>query len=152
AAGQTLVLFDQDYPAFDSSWLPGGVKGSDDDFNEFRLAVKHPLLEGLPPVVRVTKIVNDALSGGDAAWLRLTEPWGLSVRKHGQGEIILCQLRLEETWEQPASARLLRNLLAYARRGSRLPMLMLDEGNGEVPAALSALGLEEWVGAEEAGR
>jgi len=152
AAGQTLVLFNQDYPGgFDPSWLPGGVRGTDDDFDQFQVLRPHPLVAGLPSVVRYRKIVNDALAGGDEQWLRLTEPWGLGVRAHGRGEIILLQIRVEETFENPLSARLARNVLAYARRGSGRPLLILDQGNGALNLLLDSLGVDDYVTAAEVG-
>ena len=45
AAGQTLVVFNQDYPGFDSSWLPGGIQGTDADFDACKTLGPHPLLQ-----------------------------------------------------------------------------------------------------------
>ncbi len=150
AAGQTLVIFDQDYPAgFDPSWLPGGIRGTDDDFDQFRPLGPHPLLQGLPGVVRFPKIVNDALAGGDDQWLKLTDPWGLSVREHGQGRIILLQIRVEQTYDFGPSARLARNVIDYARAGSAKPMLILDEGDGGLLTMLDALGLDDYIVASD---
>jgi len=150
AAGQTLVIFDQDYPAgFDPSWLPGGIRGTDDDYDELKPLGSHPLLRGLPSVVRFPKIVNDALAGGDDQWLRLTDPWGLSIREHGKGRIILLQIRVEQTYEFGPSARLARNVIDYARAGNPGPMLILDEGDGELLTALDALGCDDYVVASD---
>ena len=91
--------------------------------------------------MKLQKIVNDALSGGDDKWVKLTDPLGLAVREHGKGCIILVQLRLEELYEQPVAEKLLRNILVYACGGSDKPPLLLDEGNGEVGDALDALGV-----------
>jgi len=143
--GQTLVLFDQDYPGFDLSWLPGGVRGTDADMDAFTVTQSHPILKGVPSEVRYPKIVNDALEGGDETWLKLTEPWGLGVRPYGKGEVVLIQLRVEETYDQRSSALIMRNLLGYARRGGRLPVLVLDEGNGELLTAFGALGFDDYV-------
>ena len=147
SAGQTLVLFNQDYPnGFDLSWLPGGITGTDADYDEARVQTSHPLVAGLPETLRYPKIVNDALTGGDGDWQKLTEPCGLAVRRHGQGEIILVQVRVEEAVGYPPALRLLRNVIAHARGESTRPMLLLDEGDGQVPAALEMLGLDDYVG------
>jgi hypothetical protein len=150
SAGQTLVLLNQDFPTgFDASWLPGGVSGTDEDLPEFRVLLDHPLLRGIPETVRHARIVNDALTGGDDGWRHLVEPWGLATRKHGEGEIILVQVNVDEAYDFPPCARLLRNTLEYARRGSQEPLLILDPGNGLLLSALDALGIDDYVVAGE---
>ncbi len=142
-AGQALVIFNQDYPGnFDAAWLPGGIRGTDRDFDACRTLGPHPLLDQVPGTLRLKKIVNDALEGGDGGWRKLTTPCGLAVRRYGRGRIILVQLRLLETADDPVSERLLRNILRYARDGSGKPLLVLDSGNGALPSALDALGID----------
>ncbi|NOY81602.1 MAG: hypothetical protein GXP31_11455 [Kiritimatiellaeota bacterium] len=143
AAGQALVIFNQDYPgSFDASWLPGGIRGTDRDFDSCKTLGPHPLLDGVPATLQLKKIVNDALEGGDGEWRKLTVPCGLAVRRYGKGRIILVQLRLLETADDPTSERLLRNILRYALQGSDKPLLVLDSGNGALPSALDSLGID----------
>ena len=143
ANGQSLVIFNQDYPqSFDASWLPGRIRGTDRDFDACKVLGPHPLLKQIPGSIQVKKIVNDALAGGDEQWVKLTDPCGLAVRKHGKGLIVLVQLRLLETADQPVSERLLRNILEYASVGSDKMPIILDPGNGALQGALDALGIE----------
>lgn len=142
AEGQTLVIFNQNFPEeFDASWLPGGIRGTDADFDACKFLGPHPLLEGVPATLKLQKFVNDALAAGDDQWVRLTDPLGLAVRNHGKGRIILVQLCVLENTADPACARLLRNILAYACEGNANPPLLLDEGNGLVTTALDSLGI-----------
>ncbi len=149
-AGQTLLVFDQDYPGeFDASWLPGGVRGTDADADDLQTRGSHPLLAGLPKSLHWTKVVNDALAGGDAGWLKLTEPWALGVREVGKGRIILVQIPVERSLEHPEAVQLARNLLDQARGGSELPLLVVDPGTGEVTQMIEQLGGYGCVTAED---
>ncbi len=140
AAGQTLVIFNQDYPQrFHASWLPGGIRGTDADRDRCELRGPHPLLEGLPNPWRGVKIVNDALAGGDSAWRKLTEPCALALLAYGKGRILLVQVPVFRNATDPACGRLLRNVLDFARRGSSRPFLVLDPGNGEMQPVLDLL-------------
>jgi len=115
--GVSLVLFFQNFPKFDTSWLPGGIQGADADANQFKWTEQdHPIARRVEASqLQGHAVVNDALLPGAEGWTSLTEPYGgLCVRKHGKGTIIFCQLDVTSRYREPAAARLIRNIVAVA--------------------------------------
>lgn len=128
--GLNLVMLEQDFPAYDISWLPGGIKGTDEDFDSCKLLQPHPLLKDMGDSLASPKVVNDALTGGDAEWKFLTEPKALAIRKHGAGNIILIQIRLLEGFTSDQTDVFLRNLVSFVQGGDKnKPLLVIDPGN-----------------------
>ena len=117
--GCALVIFFQNFPKFDTSWLPGGIKGKDSDADSFRWTdPKHRIALKLDPKdLDGHAIVNDALVGYDKSWTNLTDPpGGVCVRKHGKGMIIFCQLDVMHRYREPAARRLVHNIIRCAAR------------------------------------
>ncbi|MDO8587184.1 MAG: hypothetical protein Q7T82_09105 [Armatimonadota bacterium] len=139
SAGLSLVIYEQDHPAYDLSWLPGGIAGTDEDFDSCRLLQPHPLLADMGDSLSSQKVVNDALEGGDAEWKFLTEPKAIAIRKHGKGYIILVQIRTLNGVGQGADM-LAQNIVNYVQAGDKKkPLLVIDEGNDSVVPMLKSL-------------
>ena len=133
AEGVNLVIFFQNFPKFNTSWLPGSIAGADSDANEFRWTVEHPICAKVDPAALAgNAVVNDALVGGDAEWKSITEPrGGLMLRQHGKGQIIFCQLDVLHRWKEPAAKQLIQNILSFAAGNRKNPrFVLLDAGAG----------------------
>ncbi len=133
AEGVNLVIFFQNFPKFDASWLPGNIAGSEKDADAFRWTSDHPIAKGVEPAdLSGRAVVNDPLDGGDDAWQSLTEPrGGLMLRRHGKGWIIFCQLDVLHRYKDPAARRLLENIIAFAAGDRKTPrVVLLDEPSG----------------------
>jgi hypothetical protein len=139
--GVNLVIFFQNFPKFDASWLPGNIGGSDNDANEFRWAQEHPITKGVDTSELAGKaVVNDMLVGGDAEWKSLTDPrGGLMVRQHGKGQIIFCQLDILHQYKKPAGRRLIQNILNCATGGRKNPRIVLLDENTAMDTILGNL-------------
>ena len=140
--GVSLVLFFQNFPKFDTSWLPGGISGADADAQRFEWTESHAIAEGVDPAqLQGRAIVNDALVGGDEAWQCITKPYGgLCIRQHGKGTIVFCQLDMVGRYREPVAARLVRNIVAFANKGRRKPRIcMLDTTTGSTIRAFDRL-------------
>ena len=141
-AGVSLVLFFQNFPKFDASWLPGRINGADADAQSFEWTMQHPIAEGVDPdKLQGRAIVNDALVPGDDQWRCLTKPYGgLCIRQHGKGTIVFCQLDMLYRYREPAAARLIRNIVSFAGKGKKRPRLcMLDTTSGGTIRAFDKL-------------
>jgi hypothetical protein len=135
--GVNLVLFFQNFPKFDASWLPGGIGSRDKDSNEFQWTEVHPITSKVDPSALAGRaVVNDALTGGDAEWKNLTEPCGgLMLRQQGKGQIIFCQLDVLHRYKEPGARQLIENILAFAAGGRKKPrIVILDAGSGTIAA------------------
>lgn len=144
ANGVNLVIFFQNFPKFDMSWLPGSIAGADSDADEFRWTAEHPICANVDPkALSGHAVVNDALVGGDAEWKSLTDPpGGLMIRSHGKGQIIFCQLDVAHRHKDPVACQLVRNILTFAagnRKNARL--VLLDPGAG-TDSALTKMGVK----------
>jgi hypothetical protein len=132
--GVNLVIFFQNFPKFDASWLPGHIGSEDKDADQFRWTGEHPIAAGVDPAALAAHaIVNDMLAGGDAEWKSITDPpGGLMIRQQGKGQIIFCQLDVLHRFKKdPVVQRLIRNIMTYASGGRKDPrIVLLDENTG----------------------
>ena len=139
--GLSLLLLTQDPPdKWDGSWVGGDIEFTDADFNTVTFVGDHPILEGVPGKIDLSKIVNDALEGGDSSWTHLSEPKGLAVRTLGEGHVIVMQMGVRHLINDPAVTRLVGNVLKFAKQGSDKPLLVIDPGNRFVFRVLSLHG------------
>jgi hypothetical protein len=140
-AGVSLVIFFQNFPKFDASWLPGGLGGSDSDCDSFTWSEAHPITEGVDPSrLQGKAVLNDALVGGEQ-WQNLTKPpGGLCIRRHGKGVIVFCQLEIAGRYQEPAAERLMRNILRFAGQGKKDPrVFLIDPSAGAVNSTFDKL-------------
>lgn len=140
--GLPLILMAQDAPGkWDGAWLGGEIEFTDADAGSISFLGEHPILEGLPRTLQLSRIVNDALEGGDASWTHLSEPKALAVGTVGKGCIIVMQMDLDRNADSAEVRKLLSNAAAFARRGNGKPMLLIDPGGGSIHGMLGRCGL-----------
>ena len=143
--GCALVVFFQNFPRFDASWLPGGISGRDKDYGSFRWTdPDHRVALKLEPRdLDGGAIVNDALAGYDKSWTCLTDPpGGLCVRDHGKGLIVFCQLDVLHRHREPMARRLVHNILRFAARGKpkgEVRLVVLDASSNSTVRMLDAV-------------
>ena len=143
--GCALVIFFQNFPSFDTSWLPGGVQGRDSDANSFQWTdPEHRVALKLDPKdLDGGAVVNDALAGYDKGWTCLTDPpGGLCVRDHGKGLIVFCQLDVLGRHREPMARRLVHNILRFAARGKakdEVRLVVLDTSSSSTVQMLKAV-------------
>lgn len=138
--GLSLIVLCQDAPAWSGKWLGGGIRFTDADAGSVRFVGDHPVLEGVPETFSSRRIINDALDAGEE-WTHLTDPKGLAVRQYGAGRIVLAQMDISHSINDPAISTLFRNIFAYARQGSDKPMLVIDPGEESVFGLLASYSL-----------
>jgi len=137
--GISLVLFFQNFPRFDATWLPGKIGAADRDSNSFAWTrADHPIAKGIQPKqLEGRAVLNDALTGYDASWTCLTDPpGGLCIRSHGKGAIVFCQLDLLGRYRERAARELIRNLLRFAARGKPKPRVVVLDASGHTTARM----------------
>ena len=148
--GVGLVLFFQNFPRFDASWLPGGITSADRDSSTFAWKdPKHAVAQGVDPKqLEGGAVLNDALTGYDKGWTNLTEPpGGLCIRRHGKGLIVFCQLDVAHRYRERAAQRLAKNLIGFAARAKRKPrVVLLDASSTTTSRILSRAGVRHlWL-------
>ncbi|MFW6164017.1 MAG: hypothetical protein ACODAJ_14720 [Planctomycetota bacterium] len=142
--GCALVVFFQNFPRFDASWLPGGIAGRDRDYGSFRWTDRdHRVALKLDPAdLEDTALINDALTGYDKSWTCLTDPpGGLCIREHGEGLIVFCQLDVLGHRRERMARRLVHNVLRFAARGKpkeEVRLVLLDAGSDATVRMLRA--------------
>jgi hypothetical protein len=145
-------------------WLPLANKGGLAMVSEYAFpqvypkdewAKKHPLFDGLPcgglmDYTFYREIIPDIRYAGQdtpdeavAGTFRTSHPGAywcdlmLSVSKLGEGRLILNALRIRQTLGQdPTSERLLRNMIRYAARDMRKPVVQFQESPAELFKAI----------------
>ena len=131
--GIALVVFFQNFPEFDASWLPGKIGGSERDAKAFAWTKPdHPIARGVAPKeLEGPAVLNDSLVGYDAAWTCLTDPpGGLCIRSHGKGTIVFCQLDVLGRYRERAAQQLVRNILRFAAGDRKAPRIVLLDATG----------------------
>ena len=148
--GVVLVLFFQNFPRFDTSWLPGQIRGKDSDANSFqwtdpkhRIALKLDArdLDG-------RAVVNDRLVGYDESWACITDPpGGLCIRKHGKGMIVFSQLDVLHRYRERPARRLCHNIIRFAARGKAKPrVVVLDASSSGTARMLGKVNVRyQWI-------
>jgi hypothetical protein len=148
--GAGLVIFFQNFPRFDASWLPGGIGGRDRDSDSFAWTDReHPIAHGVDPDdLAGNAILNDALIGYDESWTCLTDPpGGLCIRQHGKGRIVFCQLDVPHRYRIRAARRLVRSMVRFASGGKKEPQaVVLDTSSNSTARILRKAGIRfRWV-------
>ncbi len=139
--GLSLIVLNQDAPdSWEGSWLGGDIHFTDDDFDSVRFLGDDPILAGVPDTIAHTKIVSDALDGGDDSWTSLSDPKCIAVRKLGKGSIYVFQINRRYLMRDRDIRTLLGNVFRAARRGSAKPLLVIDPGDKLVLSLLSSYG------------
>jgi len=143
--GCALVIFFQNFPRFDATWLPGGITGADKDSNSFQWTdPKHRVALKLDPkALDGQATLNDALAGYGKSWTCLTDPpGGLCIREHGKGLIVFCQLDVLGRRREKAARALIHNILRFAARGKpkeQVRLVLLDTSSNTTVQMLKAL-------------
>lgn len=134
--GLSLIILDQEDPRiWHPEWLGGGIRYTDKDSDVASLIGNHPILRGLPRPIKVMRIVNNALEGGDSTWVHLSDPKGIAIRQVGKGWIILVQADLKFL-QHGDVLRLVQNVVRFATHGSEKPVLVIDPSDEMVYSAL----------------